>query len=252
MKNLLIALTLTVGLCLAIVWLPDACGQEASPAARSAKPANPSRIAVVDMGLVIRQYAKTADAMQDVKAAAEAVTARDKEKLTKYQELGKGLKEAELDPESPEFRSKEKKIVQLSAEITTSRAVADKDLKQREAKALISIYQDAKEAVRVLAEQNGYTLVLRIDREAIAAKNYATMQQTMGQLVVRHDGREDITDAVIAYLNSQYEPAAGDSTKSGAVLDKPAGDKTAGERAAGGKPADRPASSATSRKSSTR
>ena len=132
-----------------------------------------------------------------------------------------------LCPVDRRFRSQEKKIVQLSAEITTSRAVAEKDLKQREAKALVAVYQDAKEAIRVVAEQNGYTLVLRIDRDAIAAKNYATIQQTMGQLVLRHDSREDITDAVIEHLNSQYESAAGGSAKGGTGLAKPASDKAA-------------------------
>lgn len=223
MKNLPIALTLTVGLCLAIVWLPDACGQEASPAARSAKPANSSRIAVVDIDLVLRQYARTAEITEQVKSAVENASAKDKEKYAKIQELGKGLKDAELDPESPEYRKEEKKITQLSAEFTTSRAITEKELKQREAKAVLSLYQDAREAVRVLAEENGYAVVLRINREAVAAKNYATVQQSTGQFVIRHDGRDDITDAVIAYLNHQYEAAAGDS-KSAAPLSKPAAD----------------------------
>jgi hypothetical protein len=56
------------------------------------------------------------------------------------------------------------------------------------------------------SEQNGYTLVLQIDREAAHTKDYRLAQKaTFGQSIFYYRSHEDITVAVLSYLNQRYE-----------------------------------------------
>lgn len=258
MKKLLITLTLAAGLCGAFVWLPDACGQNGAPAPRA------SRIAFVDLGEVFRQYKKTEDMSQDVKTAMKEGNARIEQMVGQGREMEKPLRDGTLDKETPAFAEREKKVVQLATNVSAFKAVKEKELKQQEVKVLVSVYQDVTEAVRQFAEQNGYTLVLKVDREAQAAKSYKTVQQTMNQSVIRHDSRDDITDAVVAYLNKQYESAGGapasptaakaPASNDSAPRDRVSSDKAppAGARSAGANAADRSLPTPASRRTSPR
>jgi Skp family chaperone for outer membrane proteins len=207
-KKLLIMLTLAAGLCGAFVWLPDACGQNGVAASRSSQPAV-LKIAYIDMGLVLQQYKKTEDINQEVKMAAEAGNATIKQMVDKGRELEKPMLDPATDKESPEFLEREKKVIQLSANVSRFKAVTEKEVKLQGAKAMLALHQEVIKVVEQFAEQNNYTLVLRIDREALAAKSYKSMALTMDQTVLHHDGRTDISDAVIAYLNKQYDAAGG-------------------------------------------
>ena len=226
MKRLLITLTLAVGLGCAFVWLPDACGQNDAAPSRAARPAPALRVAFIDLGEVIRNYRKFEDMSQDAQAAREAAGTAYKEKVEHIQQLGKALQDADLDRESPEFAAREKKLLQLSASTDSFRDVSEKELSHAAAKIRLAVYQDVSAAAREFAEQNGYTLVLRIDREAEAARSYMTIKQTMRQPVIRHDSRDDITDAVVAWLNKQYAAAGGAASLPAAARPKAPAAKT--------------------------
>jgi hypothetical protein len=83
--------------------------------------------------------------------------------------------------------------------------------------------------VRQFAEQNGYTLVLKIDREFEASTSYKTIQQTLSQMVMRHSASDDITDAVINYLNKQYEAAGESAARPPVSRDRPSRDRSSGD-----------------------
>jgi Skp family chaperone for outer membrane proteins len=69
----------------------------------------------------------------------------------------------------------------------------------------VVVYQDLQAALKLFSEQNGYTLVVQIDREAAASDDYRLIQKTMGQQIFYYRSQEDITVAVLSYLNDRYE-----------------------------------------------
>jgi len=207
-KKLLVILTAAAGVCFWVVWLPIACGQSGGTPAR---PVPALRIAVLDMAEVLRQYKKSDDLLQDVKAQFDAGNARIQQLVGRGQELEKSLQDGTLDKDSAEYAEREKKVIQLSVNVKNFKSVKEKELKAGQAKALLGIYRDVVAVAKQIAEQNGYSLVLRIDREAAAARGYQTITQTINESVLRHDPHDDITDAVIARLNRQYEETTGDA-----------------------------------------
>jgi Skp family chaperone for outer membrane proteins len=220
-KKLLIILTAAAGVCGSVVWLPIACGQSGGTSARPPRPAPALRIACLDMAEVLRQYKKSDDLLQDVKAQFDAGNSRIQQLVGQGRELEKTLQDGTLDKDSPEYAEREKKVIQLSVNVKNFKSVKEKELKAGQAKALLGIYRDVAEAAQRVAEQNGYSLVLRIDREAEAARSYQSITQTLNESVLRHDPRDDITEAVIARLNRQYDEAGGGgesrATKTGAA-----------------------------------
>jgi Skp family chaperone for outer membrane proteins len=215
-KKLVITLTLAAGLCGAFVWLPDVCGQNSSSAPRAAKPVGPSRIAFVDLGEILRTYKKSADVRDEVKASEEASTAKLGQMMNEGRELEKPLVDGTLVRDTPEFAEREAKVKQLAKRAQTEKTIADAQLKQQQARVMVAVYRDVVDAIQQFAEQNRYDLVLKVDREALEAKSFRTIQQTMAQAIVRRDDRDDLTDEVIAWLNKSYEAAGGANRPSGA------------------------------------
>jgi Skp family chaperone for outer membrane proteins len=206
-KKLVITLTLAAGLCGAFVWLPDVCGQNSSSAPRAAKPIGPSRIAFVGMRQILENYKKSADVLQEVREFEEANKAKISQMLTEGRELEKPMIDGSLSRDTPEYADRETKVKQLASRAHTAKTIADAELKQHQSRAMMAVYRDVVGAVQQFAEQNRYDLVLQVDREALEAKSFRTIQQTMAQAIVHRDDRDDLTDEVIAWLNKSYEAA---------------------------------------------
>jgi len=243
-KKLLIILTAAAGVCGSVVWLPIACGQSSGT---SARPLPASRIAFVDIAEVLRQYKKSDDLVKEAKAQVDAENARMQQLVGQGQEMEKSLLDGTFDKESSEYAEREKKVIQLSAKVKTLKSVKEKELKAGQAKALLGIYRDVAAVARQVAEQNGYSLVLRIDREAVAARSYQTISQTLNESVLRHSPGDDITDVVIAQLNRQYDQAGG-----GAEGRPAKGDGAGGTTTSGSKAGPREASAVPTRRNSAR
>jgi Skp family chaperone for outer membrane proteins len=206
-KKLVFTLTLAAGLCGAFVWLPVVCGQNNSPATRAARPAGPSRIAFVDMRQILENYKKGADVLQTVKASEEDARAKLGQMLTEGQQLEKPLLDGTLVRDTPQYDERQEKVKQLAKRAQTAKIIAEQELKQQKARVMISVYRDVIDAVRQFAEQNRYDLVLQVDREAVAAKSYRMIEQTMAQAIICRDNRDDLTDEIVAWLNHQYTSA---------------------------------------------
>jgi len=191
--------------------LPDVRGQSGNPAPRAVKPVPPMKIAVIDLGLILRQYKKSEDLMEDVKATAEAGNAKITQLVGQGKELAKPLEEGSLDQESPEFLERERKVLRLQTYLKTLKATTEREMKKQGARATLDVYQDIQAALARYCEQNGYTLVLNFDREASTAPESQVASRSLNQPIMFHQSRDDVTDAILGYLNHKYEAASRDS-----------------------------------------
>jgi Skp family chaperone for outer membrane proteins len=205
----IIALSLAAALSGAFVCLPHVRGQNPPTAARAPKPAPSLKIAVVDFPTILREYRKVIDKRREMNGIAEDGNA----KIRQLQGEGQALlkQEGSLDQESNEFQEHQKMLYQLENSIKTTKASAERDMKTQNLKISLEVYQDLQGALKLFSQRNDLALVLRIDSDAALAKDYRGIGQTLGQHIIYNRHLDDITAAVLSYLNRQYESAAKDS-----------------------------------------
>jgi Skp family chaperone for outer membrane proteins len=208
------AVTLFAG---AIVCLSDVRGQSGNAAQRTPRTVVPMKVAVIDLGTILRQYKKSEDLMEDVKAMAEAGNAKIKQLTGQGQELAKPLQEKSLEEDSPEYLERERKLLKLETYLKSLKSTTEREMKKQGARASLDVYEDLQEALHLYCEQNGYTLVLNFDREAASAPE-SQLQRSLGQAILFHQTRDDITDAILGYLNHKYEAANRSSNRPAAAV----------------------------------
>ena len=142
------------------------------------------------------------------------------------QALVKTLQEGKVDQESEEFQARQKRLFQLENSIKACKATADRDIKLQAVKLTAAVYDDVQAALKLFCEQNGYTLVLQIDREAAETQDYRMYQAALTQHIFYNSSHEDITAAVLNHLNRRYdavraEAGSSDSTPPVSRADEP-------------------------------
>lgn len=204
MKRLSLQFAVIAGLLSAVWFLTALAGHGTAAAARGSSTIAPARIALVDMGHIFKNYKKLADLRVELKEAAEAAEAKAKDIVSQARTIDEQMKSGEFEDGSQEFLDSEKKLIQLSSRFETFKALSTRNLKKKDAEALVTCYQDVQKALGVFAEQNGYTLMLQVNRDLMATEDTNRVTQKLGQAVFHVHAGEDITEAVLAYLTQQY------------------------------------------------
>lgn len=218
MKRLAICAALFCGACGALVWSPLARGQNGKPAAHAAREAPPLKIAVIDVGAILAEYKKYEDVKEELVTAEKSAFEKSEQLAQQGKELEKKL--AKLDRGTPEYLELEQKVQKAAGDYQFFGAVQRKDLKQRKVEAHAKVFNDIAQAVKKFAEKNNYTLVLQINREALAAKSYRYAEAALAQEVLHHSPNDDITDPILAYLNQQYDQASPTATEAPAASNR--------------------------------
>jgi Skp family chaperone for outer membrane proteins len=237
-------LTATGFICLAggTYFLTDAFGQDkpsrpAAGAAKNAAPAEddqPHRIGVVDIDYIFEKYEKVKVEMEEIKAEIQATEEKLKDMQKKGQEQFVEYKE--MKEGTPEKKAKEEKLTQLQALFDAKRKSFQNELKREQAKLQLTIYQEIQDAVKVVANHNNITLVVKISRnDPGSTSDPARTQAMMGQPCIFHRKQDDMTETVLNLMNKKYlrenPEAANRVTPAGneePVIKKPKSGGTAG------------------------
>lgn len=200
-------------------------GQGRAAAGRGTQPAGPMKIAVVDMSYLFEHYEKLEDLRESVKAAADAAQAKAQGLIEQARSLDEQLKSGEYENGSAEFIERENKVIQLSSRFEAFKKATAKDLKKKDAAVLLEVYEDVRQAVEVFAQQNGFTLVLQVNRDTSSSDDKTKVGQKLGQPVFRNQNAQDITDGVLAYLSQEYAAASASGAPPNSKNKEPASSK---------------------------
>ena len=200
-------LTATGFVCLAggTYFMTAAWGQESSKARKEAPAADdaPHRIGVVDIDFIFENYTKVKVELEELKAEVQ----QTEEKLKAMQRNGQELFEEfkTLKEGTPERKAKEEKLTMLQAQWDAKRKSAGNELKREQAKMQLTIYQEIQDAVKVVANHNSITLVVKASRNEAGSMNDPQRTQIMmNQACIFHRKQDDMTDTVLKLLNNKY------------------------------------------------
>lgn len=199
MRKLILAAT---GLaCLAGISFSIATAQvDAQPAAEVTH-----KIGLIDMGYVFREYDKNKILNEELMLELQEAEGKMKQMVATLQAAQQQLKQ--LKEGTPEFAEREKKYAEMTTKFNTDQTMMKRDLQKKNAKITHTIYQEVQDAVARLARHNGYTLVLRFNREEISSTDSQKLMETLNQQVVYHRNGDDMTDVVLDMLQKKYDKA---------------------------------------------
>jgi len=190
----------------------------------------PHKVGVVDLTYVLDNYAKMKQFMEEQKADAEQAEEEGRAQLARLKTVQSELKD--LKEGSTDYGKKEAELAKLKSNFDTFRAVKQREMDRRMQQIQQTVYLEAQDAIAKVAEHYSYTMVLQHLRSDGGTANPRKMQAVMGQTVVWHRKRDDMSDAVVELLNRRYEKSAGAVTPA------------AGTKSAGKKPGVKPAAAA--------
>lgn len=179
-----------------------AMGQTQSAAATPA--AGPVKIGLVDMARVFKEYNKFEDMRASLKVEMETALAEAKTIAANAEKVKEELKL--LKTGSAEYIKREADLAQLSSDFETKRKLANVQYQRKEAEIFQDIYVDSVGVIKLYAEYFKYSMVMRFNSAELDKANPSSLANGLNKLVIYHRPQDDITDAVIEYLNKKYTP----------------------------------------------
>ncbi len=165
----------------------------------------PTRVAIVSIPVVSQNYQKTTDLEAKFEEIRQKLNRQREAMKDKIIRMGRSLQEA-FKPGTDEFRERRKQLAMLEAELQWFDESEGQRVDRGLADSLKEIYTDIQEVVRKVAEQEGIDIVLTSDQLPPTAPDSVARirQQILLQKVIYWNPRVDITDKVVAQLNSKY------------------------------------------------
>lgn len=177
---------------------------QTQPAASASAAAGPVKIGLVDMARVFKEYNKFEDMRASLKAEMEVALAQAKKIAADAEKVKEELKL--LKQGSADYIKRESDLAQLSSDFETKRKLANVQYQRKEAEIFQDIYVDAVGVIKLYAEHFKYSMVMRFNSAELDKTNPSSLANGLNKLVIYHRPQDDITDAVIDYLNRKYTP----------------------------------------------
>jgi len=171
----------------------------------------PAKVGLIDMARVFREYTKFNVLREDLKSEIQKADEQAKAMAVKISKLQEEMKQFKQD--SPEYAQREKELTRLTTEFETFRKQKQREFVRKEADIYKTIYLEVVDVVRKYAEYYNYTLVLRFNGDKLDTDDPQQLIRGLNRQVVYYRAEDDITPAIIEYLNRRYQQAqAGSAT----------------------------------------
>lgn len=171
----------------------------------AAAPAGPVKIGLVDMTRVFNGYQKFADLRAALQADVKNTMGEGNQLKAQMEKIKEELKL--LKPGSEEYIKREQDFAQIGSDLNAKGQLAKVQLQRKEAEIFQTIYGEATSVIKLYAEHFKYSMVMRFNSAEIDPEKPNTIVNGLNKLVIYHRPQDDITDAVIDYLNRKYTPA---------------------------------------------
>jgi Skp family chaperone for outer membrane proteins len=174
-----------------------------------------TKIALVNLTYVIKNYAKFATFQEELKTAVAPFQATDARLKAETEKLYKELQDSKTSAERRD--AIEKELMAKKRQIEDNKNDANKALSKKQEEQLRILYMDVRTVAEKVALSRGFEMVLHFN-DAVNAQDYWSAQNVVrkmqaGALMpMYYAGSLDISADIVTTLNSSYKapaPAAG-------------------------------------------
>lgn len=167
----------------------------------------PTKIGLVDMAKVFKDYDKFNELREELKVEMQA-------QLEEAQAIANEAKKvsdemALIKKGTPQYIMLEQKLAQLSSDFETKRKLAQANYVRREADIFSKVYSESSEIIALFAKHFEYTLVIRFNSEPVNPEDPQSLAASLNKLVIYNRASDDLTSAIVSHLNKQHAKATG-------------------------------------------
>jgi len=188
---------------------PQNYGSQPYYASQQQRPAVQSRIAVMNLGQVIKGYRKYQSFEAEMKQQSTVLQKELENKKATGVAMQKELEQPGLAPDRRE--QLEREVKRLQREMQDSIEEAKARIAKREVDQLVVIYKDIKDAVDAYARTYGFEMVMQytdaIGPDAYAPQNFSHKMTNRACIPIYVDQRLDITAEITQMLNNKVASA---------------------------------------------
>jgi Skp family chaperone for outer membrane proteins len=156
-------------------------------------------VAVVDITFILENYARLKQAGDKFKADVENTGKRFKGEQEALMKSAERLQQ--LKPGSEDYKKLEEELAQKGSDLKVQASLEEKDFAERESQMYLAAYREVQNVIRVYAERNGISLVLRFNGKPVDANNRDAIRSELFKTVLYNSPSIDITDAILAEMN---------------------------------------------------
>ena len=199
MKKLILTTTGFLFLAGASFFLANVSGRDSAADDANA----PHKIGVIDVEYITEKYERVKTDWEELKAEGQQLEEKLKGMVAKGTEMSNEYKT--LKEGSAERKAMEEKITEYQAKYNAKQKLYKADFARDQAKMQVAIFQDIQEAVKAIATHNNITLVVKVSRtEGVNPNDMQRMTMAMQQPCVYFREQDDMSKAVVSYLNKKY------------------------------------------------
>ncbi|MBI1311503.1 OmpH family outer membrane protein [bacterium] len=192
---------LVTALALTAAAASPALAQQATAAPAAAKDAA-TKIGLIDMAKVFQQYEKFKDLNEGLNAEAKARAEQRKNIAEEAKKIAEEIKA--FKPGTPQYIELEAKFAQLQSQFAAQEKLDGVNYNRKQAEVFEKTYVEVSNVVSIYAKHFGFTVVIRFNSEPLDTEDPSKLASGLNKLVVFHRPQDDITEAVVEYLNRQY------------------------------------------------
>lgn len=190
----------------------DTAGGGAAASAAVATPAadtsgKPVTIAICNPARIFQDMQETNDLRQSMEAEGKSFMQKDNEWKQKLRDLQSARDQLKSD--SPQYAQRNQELLKTATEYEVWQKLTQADVQRNQKMRMKALFDKIQDAVSEIAEQKGFDIVLAEQKpevpDNIDAINVDQLRAILnGRNILYHTARVDISNDVIALLDSKY------------------------------------------------
>ena len=167
-------------------------------------PARPTRVAVCDVQLILRECKAYKQVDAEFFAKAQSFAAEDKKRMEKIQQLRKILQN--LNPNSKQYEEKLAELDRLTVERAVQAKLQEKAARRQSRRQTEKIFRQILTIVADVAKKRGYDIVISRESVDITSSSAAELFDKIAlRKCLYHSPEVDLTNEVLKKINLLYE-----------------------------------------------